>query len=128
MSDGGFREVDAAEAVRLADEGFHVIDVREPGEWDAGHVAGLAALALCAQLAACGEPAQEPPATQSASLLQLAQPYLMKVAIDDHIAQGRSTSSPPHCRLKRWVPESRVQRPKLKTRAPSPARRSMNRQ
>ena len=42
----GFREVDAAEAVRLADEGFHVIDVREPGEWDAGHVAGATLLPL----------------------------------------------------------------------------------
>ena len=46
MSDGGFREVDAAEAVRLADEGFHVLDVREPGEWDAGHVAGATLLPL----------------------------------------------------------------------------------
>jgi molybdopterin/thiamine biosynthesis adenylyltransferase/rhodanese-related sulfurtransferase len=35
-----FREVDAAEAVRLSREGFSVIDVREPFEWDAGHVAG----------------------------------------------------------------------------------------
>jgi molybdopterin/thiamine biosynthesis adenylyltransferase/rhodanese-related sulfurtransferase len=41
-----FREVDAAEAVRLADEGFHVIDVREQSEWDAGHVAGATLLPL----------------------------------------------------------------------------------
>jgi len=41
-----FREVDAAEAVRLAGEGFHVIDVREQSEWDAGHVAGATLLPL----------------------------------------------------------------------------------
>ena len=46
MSDGGFREVDVAEAVRLADEGYEVIDVREPSEWDAGHVAGATLLPL----------------------------------------------------------------------------------
>ncbi|HET9417688.1 MAG TPA: molybdopterin-synthase adenylyltransferase MoeB [Candidatus Limnocylindria bacterium] len=34
-----FREVTAAEAVALAREGYHVIDVREQNEWDAGHVA-----------------------------------------------------------------------------------------
>jgi len=34
------REVDAAEAVALARDGYRVIDVREPVEWDAGHVAG----------------------------------------------------------------------------------------
>jgi len=41
-----FREVDAADAVRLADEGFHVIDVREQSEWDGGHVAGATLLPL----------------------------------------------------------------------------------
>jgi sulfur-carrier protein adenylyltransferase/sulfurtransferase len=42
-----FREVDAAEAVRLArDEGYTVIDVREQGEWNAGHVAGATLLPL----------------------------------------------------------------------------------
>ena len=46
MSDGGFREVDVAEAVRLADEGYELIDVREPSEWDAGHVAGATLLPL----------------------------------------------------------------------------------
>ena len=46
MSDGGFREVDVAEAVRLADEGYEVIDVREPSEWDAGHVAVATLLPL----------------------------------------------------------------------------------
>lgn len=35
-----FREVDAAEAVALARQGYHVIDVRERSEWDAGHVIG----------------------------------------------------------------------------------------
>ncbi|MGQ0607166.1 MAG: molybdopterin-synthase adenylyltransferase MoeB [Chloroflexota bacterium] len=33
-----FREVAAAEAVALARDGYRVIDVREQGEWDAGHV------------------------------------------------------------------------------------------
>lgn len=41
-----FREVGAAEAVRLADQGFHVIDVREQSEWDAGHVSGATLLPL----------------------------------------------------------------------------------
>lgn len=41
-----FREVDAAEAVALAREGFTVIDVREAGEWDAGHVEGAVHLPL----------------------------------------------------------------------------------
>lgn len=40
------RDVDTAEAVRLAGEGFHVIDVREQSEWDAGHVAGATLLPL----------------------------------------------------------------------------------
>ena len=35
-----FREVDAAEAVALARSGHRVIDVREPNEWEGGHVAG----------------------------------------------------------------------------------------
>ena len=33
------REVDVDEAIRLSDEGRTVVDVREPFEWDAGHVA-----------------------------------------------------------------------------------------
>jgi molybdopterin/thiamine biosynthesis adenylyltransferase/rhodanese-related sulfurtransferase len=41
-----FREVDAAQAVTLAREGFTVIDVREPSEWDAGHVDGAVLLPL----------------------------------------------------------------------------------
>jgi molybdopterin/thiamine biosynthesis adenylyltransferase/rhodanese-related sulfurtransferase len=41
-----FREVDAAEAVALAREGYRVIDVREQSEWDAGHVAGATLLPL----------------------------------------------------------------------------------
>ena len=41
-----FREVDAAEAVALAREGITVIDVREPSEWDAGHVDGAVLLPL----------------------------------------------------------------------------------
>ncbi|HEY6607892.1 MAG TPA: molybdopterin-synthase adenylyltransferase MoeB, partial [Candidatus Limnocylindria bacterium] len=41
-----FREVDAAEAVRMSADGFHVIDVREPFEWDAGHVAGASHVPL----------------------------------------------------------------------------------
>jgi molybdopterin/thiamine biosynthesis adenylyltransferase/rhodanese-related sulfurtransferase len=41
-----FREVDAAEAVALAREGFTVIDVRERSEWDAGHVDGAVLLPL----------------------------------------------------------------------------------
>ena len=41
-----FREVTAADAVALAREGYHVIDVREQSEWDAGHVAGATLLPL----------------------------------------------------------------------------------
>ena len=41
-----FREVSGAEAVALAREGYRVIDVREPSEWDAGHVAGATLLSL----------------------------------------------------------------------------------
>jgi sulfur-carrier protein adenylyltransferase/sulfurtransferase len=41
-----FREVDTAEAVRLADQGFLVIDVREQTEWDVGHVAGATLLPI----------------------------------------------------------------------------------
>ena len=41
-----FREVDAAEAVALAREGFRVIDVREQLEWDTGHVEGATVLPL----------------------------------------------------------------------------------
>jgi molybdopterin/thiamine biosynthesis adenylyltransferase/rhodanese-related sulfurtransferase len=40
------REVTAAEAVALARDGYRVIDVREQGEWDAGHVAGATLLPL----------------------------------------------------------------------------------
>jgi len=40
------REVNAAEAVALARDGYRVIDVREQGEWDAGHVAGATLLPL----------------------------------------------------------------------------------
>jgi molybdopterin/thiamine biosynthesis adenylyltransferase/rhodanese-related sulfurtransferase len=41
-----FREVNAAEAVALAREGYRVIDVREQPEWDAGHVADATFLPL----------------------------------------------------------------------------------
>jgi sulfur-carrier protein adenylyltransferase/sulfurtransferase len=41
-----YREVGTAEAIRLADQGFHVIDVREQSEWDAGHVAGATLLPM----------------------------------------------------------------------------------
>jgi molybdopterin/thiamine biosynthesis adenylyltransferase/rhodanese-related sulfurtransferase len=41
-----FREVDAAEAVALARQGYRVIDVRERSEWDAGHVVGATLLPL----------------------------------------------------------------------------------
>src|SRR5687767_12526886 len=41
-----FREVTAAEAVALSRDGYRVIDVREPGEWDAGHIPGATLLPL----------------------------------------------------------------------------------
>lgn len=41
-----FRRVDAAAAVALAAAGHRVIDVREPVEWDAGHVAEATLLPL----------------------------------------------------------------------------------
>ncbi|HEX2142076.1 MAG TPA: ThiF family adenylyltransferase, partial [Candidatus Limnocylindria bacterium] len=34
------RQVDIPEALRLAEAGYRVVDVREPFEWQAGHVAG----------------------------------------------------------------------------------------
>lgn len=40
------REVNAADAVALARDGYRVIDVREQSEWDAGHVAGATLLPL----------------------------------------------------------------------------------
>jgi sulfur-carrier protein adenylyltransferase/sulfurtransferase len=45
-NENGIREVDAAEAVALAHDGYRVIDVREPAEWEAGHVAGATLLPL----------------------------------------------------------------------------------
>ena len=41
-----FRRVDAAEAVALAAAGHRIIDVREPVEWDAGHVGDATLLPL----------------------------------------------------------------------------------
>jgi len=41
-----FREATTAEAVGLAREGYHVIDVREQSEWDAGHVVDATLLPL----------------------------------------------------------------------------------
>ena len=40
------REVDAAEAVRLAADGHRIVDVREQSEWDAGHIPGATLLPL----------------------------------------------------------------------------------
>jgi sulfur-carrier protein adenylyltransferase/sulfurtransferase len=40
------REVSTAEAIRLAASGYRVVDVREPHEWDAGHVAGATLIPL----------------------------------------------------------------------------------
>ncbi|HEX6655637.1 MAG TPA: molybdopterin-synthase adenylyltransferase MoeB [Candidatus Limnocylindria bacterium] len=40
------RDVDAAEAVRLATDGHRVLDVREQSEWDAGHIPGATLLPL----------------------------------------------------------------------------------
>ncbi len=40
------RQVDAADAVALARDGYRVIDVREQVEWDAGHVIGATLLPL----------------------------------------------------------------------------------
>lgn len=40
------REVSAAEAIRLASDGYRVVDVREPHEWKAGHVAGATLIPL----------------------------------------------------------------------------------
>ena len=34
------RQVSVVEAIRLRDEGYRVVDVREPSEWAAGHIAG----------------------------------------------------------------------------------------
>ena len=40
------REVSAAEAIRLAGTGYRVVDVREPHEWNAGHVTGATLIPL----------------------------------------------------------------------------------
>jgi molybdopterin/thiamine biosynthesis adenylyltransferase/rhodanese-related sulfurtransferase len=40
------RSVDAAEAVRLVADGYRVIDVRQPAEWDTGHIPGATLLPL----------------------------------------------------------------------------------
>jgi len=40
------REVSAAEAIRLAADGYRVVDVREQHEWNAGHVAGATFMPL----------------------------------------------------------------------------------
>jgi molybdopterin/thiamine biosynthesis adenylyltransferase/rhodanese-related sulfurtransferase len=40
------RQVGAAEAVRLAADGYRVIDVREPHEWQRGHIPGATLLPL----------------------------------------------------------------------------------
>jgi molybdopterin/thiamine biosynthesis adenylyltransferase/rhodanese-related sulfurtransferase len=50
-----FREVDAAGAVALAREGYRVIDVREPSEWDTGHVIGATNLPLADVVERIGE-------------------------------------------------------------------------
>jgi sulfur-carrier protein adenylyltransferase/sulfurtransferase len=41
-----FREVTGPEAIALAADGYRVIDVREPYEWDTGHIAGATLLPL----------------------------------------------------------------------------------
>lgn len=46
MSGAGFRDVGVADAVALARDGYTVLDVREPSEWAAGHVAGATLLPL----------------------------------------------------------------------------------
>jgi molybdopterin/thiamine biosynthesis adenylyltransferase/rhodanese-related sulfurtransferase len=58
-----YREVNAAEAVALARDGYRVIDVREQNEWDAGHVAGATLLPLAdvAQRIAEVEPDRDAP-------------------------------------------------------------------
>ncbi|HET6745926.1 MAG TPA: rhodanese-like domain-containing protein, partial [Candidatus Limnocylindria bacterium] len=40
------RHVTATEALRLAAEGYRIIDVREQVEWDAGHIPGATLLPL----------------------------------------------------------------------------------
>jgi sulfur-carrier protein adenylyltransferase/sulfurtransferase len=57
-----FRRVDAADAVALAAAGHRVIDVREPVEWDAGHVAGATLLPLGEVVERIGEVEPDPDA------------------------------------------------------------------
>jgi molybdopterin/thiamine biosynthesis adenylyltransferase/rhodanese-related sulfurtransferase len=40
------RSVSAAEAVRLVADGYRVLDVRQPSEWDAGHIPGATLLPI----------------------------------------------------------------------------------
>jgi sulfur-carrier protein adenylyltransferase/sulfurtransferase len=42
----GLREVDLPEGVRLVEDGYRVIDVREPVEWNTGHVRGATLIPL----------------------------------------------------------------------------------
>ncbi len=53
------REVSAAEAVAMARDGYHVIDVREKSEWDAGHVDGATLVPLNDVRARIGEVAPD---------------------------------------------------------------------
>jgi len=53
------REVDAAEALRLAGEGYRIIDVREPVEWNEGHIPEATLLPLADFAARIGEVAPD---------------------------------------------------------------------
>jgi molybdopterin/thiamine biosynthesis adenylyltransferase/rhodanese-related sulfurtransferase len=59
MSSSTFREVSATEAIALARDGYRVIDVREPFEWDAGRIAGAVHVPLAEVPRRMGEIAPE---------------------------------------------------------------------
>ena len=54
-----FREVSPAEALQLASEGYRIIDVREPVEWNEGHIPGATLLPLADLPARIGEVAPD---------------------------------------------------------------------
>lgn len=60
MNRGTYREVDVAGGVELARSGYLVIDVREPEEWQEGHVAGATHLPLGEVAARIGEVVPDP--------------------------------------------------------------------
>ncbi len=94
-----YRQVDVAEAIRLREAGATVVDVREPIEWDGGHIAG-----------AVHVPLREVPARIAAELTAHDAPVLVycqsgarssRVA-EFLVAQGHTNVANLNARLGDW--------------------------